>query len=71
MRESIWSSGMSVASAWKSDRTLTMGWEVLIEGEQVRHVHALSCCQRRVEVLCELALQVEGVLDRRRFYVWV
>jgi hypothetical protein len=72
MRGSIRSSGTSVASAWKSDRTLTMGCgKFLIEGEQARHVRALSCCQRRAQVLRELPLQVEGILDRRRLYVWV
>jgi hypothetical protein len=45
--------------------------EVLIEGEQARHVRALSCCRRRVQVLCELPLQVESVLDRRRLYVCI
>jgi cytochrome P450 len=43
----------------------------LIEGEQARHVRAHSCCQRRMQVLRELSLQVEGVLDRRGFYVRV
>lgn len=45
--------------------------KVLIEGEQARHMRALSCCQRRVQVLGELPLQVECVLNRRRFYVRV
>jgi hypothetical protein len=45
--------------------------EVLIESEQARHMRALSCCQRRVQILCELALQVESVLDCRRLDVRV
>ena len=46
-------------------------WEVLIESEEARHVRALSCCDGGAQVLCELSLQVEGVLDRDRLDVRV
>ena len=38
--------------------------KVLIEGEQARHVRALSCRDGVAQVLRELSLKVERIVDR-------